>query len=362
MIKLSNKISKNVIKRTPKSEIPNSKFAASKSEIPISNFADPKSKIQDPKSLRSLIFPESYDKRIIAAVKVILAEKISNVILIKVSGKKDPPIKAQKGLTIVSVDSSKDYIEEYHSIKLKKDADRKLTVSVKELKDPLTFACMMLRNGNADGIIAGSNYPTSQVLKNAISLIGLKNNNKTVSSYFLMKFPKGHFLNERIMAYADCGVIPVPSAEQLSDIAIQTAENFSKLTGLKPRVAFLSYSTKGSAKDVSLSRIFEAMKITKKKKPKLLIDGELQFDAAFVPEVAKRKNPKGKIKGDANVFIFPDLNSGNIAYKITERIGGASATGPVLQGLAKPVMDLSRGCSAEDVVDMAEVLVNGIRY
>jgi phosphotransacetylase len=134
---------------------------------------------------------------------------------------------------------------------------------------------------------------------------------------------------------------------------MQTSANYKRLTGTRPRTAFLSFSTKGSAKDGSLDKIIEAYKLTKKRVPGLVCDGELQFDAAFVPAVALRKNPKGKIKGDANVFIFPDLNSGNIAYKITERIGGATATGPIVQGLAKPVMDLSRGCTAPDIVNMA---------
>lgn len=161
--------------------------------------------------------------------------------------------------------------------------------------------------------------------------------------------------SSRIFAYADCGVIPEPTAAQLSDIAIQTSMNFKKLTGIKPKAAFLSFSTKGSAKHGSIDKVLEAYKMTKKRMPGLVTDGELQFDTAFVPEVAKRKNTTGRIKGDANVMIFPDLNSGNIAYKITERIGGATATGPIVQGLSKPVMDLSRGCNARDIVNMAIV-------
>lgn len=336
MIKISSKFKNNAIKKNPKSEISNSK------------------------SLKTIIFPESYDKRILSAVKTILSDKTAKVILIRDLENNEPDIKSHKDLEIVSVENSEVFLKEYHEVKLKKDISRKLSVSERDLKDPLTYACMMLRNKMADGIIAGSNYPTSQVLKNAITLIGLKKNNKTVSSFFLMKFPEDHFLKDRILAYADCGVIPVPTAEQLSDIAIQTSENFNKLTGIKPKVAFLSFSTKGSAKDDSINRIFEAMILTKKKMPKLLIDGELQFDAAFISEVAKRKNPKGVIKGDANVFIFPDLNSGNIAYKITERIGRAIATGPILQGLSKPVMDLSRGCSTEDILDMTGVILKTI--
>ncbi len=217
---------------------------------------------------------------------------------------------------------------------------------------------MLLRNNFADGIIAGSVYSTMDVIRNAISIIGLSKNNNIVSSFFLFTFPKNHVYKDKIFAYADCGVVPVPTAEQLSQIAIETSRNFKKLTGLKPRVAFLSFSTKGSAKDDSICKIINAYELTKKKSPGLICDGELQFDSAFIPAVAKRKNPDGKIKGDANVFIFPDLNSGNIAYKITERIGGAFATGPVLQGLAKPVMDLSRGCNANDIINMTKVITN----
>ena len=223
------------------------------------------------------------------------------------------------------------------------------------LSDPLTFACMLLKNNFADAVVAGSVYATSSVLRNAITIIGLPANNKTVSSFFLFTFPKGHKFNSRVLAYADSGVLPNPTVQQLSDIAIQTSANFKKLTGGTPKTAFLSFSTMGSAKDETLDKVIEAYMLTKKRAPGLICEGELQFDAAFVPEVGRRKNPKGRIKGDANVFIFPDLNSGNIAYKITERIGGATATGPVVQGLAKPVMDLSRGCSANDIVNMATI-------
>ena len=157
---------------------------------------------------------------------------------------------------------------------------------------------------------------------------------------------------DKLFAFGDCAVVPNPDAEQLADIAISTADNHKKLTGEEPLVAMLSFSTKGSAKDTSTEKVLQSLNLTKKKAPFLLCDGEVQFDTAFVPEVASRKDPDGKLKGNANVFIFPDLNSGNIAYKLAERIGGAIATGPIVQGLAKPVMDLSRGCSAGDVYNM----------
>lgn len=306
--------------------------------------------------MKTIILPESYDPRILAAVKEVLKKKIARIILIQSESNLEILIKPEKNLTIIDLNFSSDYLEELYSLIAGKKPGYSLSQAEKNIKDPLVFSCMLLRNRFADGIIAGSVYSTSDVLRNAISIIGLAKNNKTVSSFFLFTFPKDHRYKNKVFAYADCGVIPNPTVEQLSDIAIQTAFNFQKLTGLNPKVAFLSFSTKGSAYDSSLDKIKEGLELTKKRKPKLICDGELQFDAAFIPEISKRKNPNGKIKGDANVFIFPDLNSGNIAYKITERIGGAFATGPVIQGLAKPVMDLSRGCNSQDIVNMFKVI------
>lgn len=310
------------------------------------------------RNLKTVIYPESYDNRITEAVNYVLKKKIAKVIIIDTDGKLQYKYKAEKNLTILDVDFAEQFLSQYHNLKLKKDPFRTLQKSREEIINPLTFSCMLLKNNFADGVIAGSVYPTTEVLKNSISIIGLEKNCKTVSSFFLFTFPDSSIHYKKIIAFADCGVIPSPDAIQLSDIAIQTALNFKKLTGIKPRLAFLSFSTKGSAKDNSLEKIAEAVSITKKRMPSLVCEGELQFDAAFVPEVAKRKNPDGVIKGDANVFIFPDLNSGNIAYKITERIGMASATGPILQGLAKKVMDLSRGCSANDIINMTKVISN----
>ena len=317
------------------------------------------------KNIKTIIFPESDDERILNAVKIILKNKIAKVVLINSKNNSDFKINSDKNLTVIDLEFSSQFLKEYHSIKLEKKPGYKISQSEIEIKNPLTFACMLLKNNFADGIIAGSVNSTSDVLRNAISIIGLEKNNKTVSSFFLFNFPKESKFNDRVFAYADCGVIPSPDSSQLSDIAIQTSKNFKLLTGKIPKVAFLSFSTKGSAKgsatDNSLDKILDAYKLTKKKNPKLICDGELQFDAAFIPEIAKRKNPKGIIKGDANVFIFPDLNSGNIAYKITERIGGAFATGPIIQGLAKPVMDLSRGCNETDIVNMTKVITNLIK-
>lgn len=309
------------------------------------------------KNLKTILFPETND-RVIAAVKEILRRKIARVVMIDESDFLSSCLRNDSNLLLIDSKFSHDFVKDYISVRSKKNNFISPEKAIEELKSPMTFSCMLLKKNFADAVIAGSSFPTSEVLRNAISIIGPSKNNKTVSSFFLFTFQKGHAHEKKMFVYADCGIIPDPDAERLSDIAIQTAKNFRKLTGIKPKVAFLSYSTKGSAAGLSIEKVNEAIRITKKRNRELLCDGELQFDAAFVPDVAKRKNPNGVIKGDANVFIFPDLNSGNIAYKITERIGGASATGPIVQGLAKPVMDLSRGCSSDDIVNMTLVACN----
>ncbi len=310
-----------------------------------------KLEINAKRKFRTIILPESYDPRVVEAAKIILKRGIAKLILIDTG--KSIKLPDHKNLDIIDIGFSKQFIKEYTKLKQKKNPQSGDKQSEIELTDPLLFACMLLKNNYSDAVIAGSVYSTGSVLKSAIQTVGLQKGNKTVSSFFLFNFPKAHMHSGRVFTYADCGVIPNPTARQLSDIAIQTSMNFNKLTGIKPKAAFLSFSTKGSAKHASLDKVLEAYKLTKKRMPQLVTDGELQFDAAFVPDVAKRKNPYGIIKGDANVLIFPDLNSGNIAYKITERIGGALATGPIVQGLSKPVMDLSRGCNAGDIVNMS---------
>lgn len=300
---------------------------------------------------KTIILPESYDPRVIEAAKVILKKKLAKIILIYTG--KNIRLPEQDGLDIIDLGFSEQFVDEYAAMRRKKDPGFKTDTARVTMTDPLIFACMLLKNNYADAVVAGSVYSTGNVLRSAIQTIGLSKGNKTVSSFFLMNFPKSSRFYGKTLAYGDCGVLPNPTAEQLSDIAIQTSMNFKKLTGIKPRTAFLSFSTKGSARDASTEKVLKALHITRKKMPGLLCDGEMQFDTAFLPEVAKRKDPKGKLRGTANVFIFPDLNAGNIAYKITERIGGAIATGPIVQGLAKPVMDLSRGCSAADIVNMS---------
>ena len=216
--------------------------------------------------------------------------------------------------------------------------------------DPLMVGVAAVRAGQADGCVAGAARPSADVARAALRVVGMAPGRTTLSSSFLMALPDG-----RALAYGDCAVVPEPDAEQLADIAAATADTFSALVGEQPIVALLSFSTKGSAEHSSVDVVRDALERVRRQRPDLAVDGELQFDAAFVPHVADAKAPGSPAAGRANVFIFPNLAAGNIAYKITERLGGAEAYGPLFQGLASPVNDLSRGCSAQDVYNISAI-------
>lgn len=211
-------------------------------------------------------------------------------------------------------------------------------------QEPLEVSAAAVRDGQFDGAVSGAMNTSADVIRTGIKVLGTKPGIKTVSSIFLMLLKNG-----RAVTYADCGVVPYPTAAQLADIAISSAQTHQRLTGETPIVAMLSFSTLGSADHERVKLVREALEIVRTQDAQLLIDGELQFDAAFVPEIAKRKAPNSAVAGQANVFIFPNLDAGNIAYKITERVGEAVALGPILQGLNGSWMDLSRGCSADDI-------------
>ena len=216
--------------------------------------------------------------------------------------------------------------------------------------DPLVASALLVKSGKADAAVVGATRSTAEVLKTGFQILGVSPEVEVVSSSFLMVLPNG--IN---LAYGDCAVLPEPNSEQLCSIAISTASTYKTLTGEEPRVAMLSFSTHGSANHPKVIKVRDAVSLIRECDPKLLVDGELQFDAAWVPEIAASKAPDSSLEGNANVFIFPDLDSANIAYKITERLAGARAIGPLLQGLNGIFHDLSRGCSTQDIVDLAVI-------
>ena len=224
------------------------------------------------------------------------------------------------------------------------------------LHNDLFLGAMLVRLGVCDGMVAGSASPTASVLRAALQIIGTKKGSKTVSACFFMFTKTPQYGDDGVMVFADCGVIPNPTSEQLSDIAVSSVDKARKVLGYTdPRVAFLSFSTKGSASSPEVDKVIEAVNITKERGVDFEFDGEMQLDAAIEPVVAAKKAPDSKVAGKANVVIFPDLGAANIGYKLVQRFGGATALGPLIQGLAAPVHDLSRGCSAQDIVDIAAI-------
>lgn len=303
---------------------------------------------------KHVVLPDALDERTLKAARIITDEKIANVTLIGDEGKIYSLAEKVKvdlfGIRIVDPLHSERLSDFAHIFyNLRKHKGISFEEAKETMKNPLFFGAMMVREGLADGSVAGSISTTADVLRAGIQVVGLMEGISIVSSFFLIVFP------HKIYSFADCAVVPNPTAEQLADIAISTAINHKKLTGDEPYVAMLSFSTKGSAKHEMVDKVVQATQIAKSKRPDLIIDGELQLDAAIVPEVAKRKAPDSPIQGNANVLIFPNLDAGNIGYKMAQRMAGAEALGPIVQGLKKPCFDLSRGCSVDDIVNVVAI-------
>lgn len=310
------------------------------------------------KNKKKIALPESDDARTLEAVNLILDGNIAEVILVgKESLRSRIKSKNLKDLELIDPEkynAVKEMALEYYELRKAKgitpeEASRTIT------EDYVTFGAMLVRRGVASGFVAGANHTTPDVIRVALRCLERDKDIGVVSGAFLMVVPNSPYGEKGIFVFADCGVNPEPNARQLAGIAVSSAGLFKQLVNKIPRVAFLSYSSKGSAKGPLVDKVREAVSRAKEASPGLVIDGEFQVDSALVPEVANIKCPGSEVAGKANVLIFPDLNSGNISYKLTQRLAGARAIGPLLLGFSKPASDLSRGCAAEDIVDAVAV-------
>jgi phosphate acetyltransferase len=299
-------------------------------------------------------FPDAEDVRTLNCARTLVAEKIGVPVLV---GSSDA-IKKVANENNIKIDdieiidpSASNLKDELANILFDKRKAKGMSLEqAKETaKSPLYFAGLLLAADKVSAVVGGNVSSTGDVIKAAIHTVGIAPGIQTVSSYFIMVLP------ERMICFADCAVVPDPTDAQLSDIAITSAKNFQAVTGLEPKVAMLSFSTKGSATHPHADKVISATKIVKEKAPTLLVDGEMQADAALIASIGERKCKGSPVAGKANVLVFPDLDAGNIGYKLTERLAGALAVGPIVQGLNKPYCDLSRGCSVDDMVNVAAI-------
>ncbi|NCC75837.1 MAG: phosphate acetyltransferase [Clostridia bacterium] len=307
---------------------------------------------------KTIVLPEASDPRTIEACAKILEKGIANIVLIgdPSSVKAVAPQWDISGATIIDPATSKDYaayVDAFYEMRKSKGVTPEQ--AQKTMLDPLFFGVMMVKMQVADGMVAGAINSTANTLRPALQILKTAPGTKLVSSFFIMDVPDCAFGADGLFLFSDAGLMENPDADQLSEIALSSAKSFKTLTGIEPTVAMLSYSTYGSAKNPLVDKVVEATRLAKEKAPDLALDGELQLDAAIVPSVGKSKAPQSPVAGKANVLIFPDLNAGNIGYKLVQRLAKAEAYGPVTQGIARPVNDLSRGCSADDIVGVVAI-------
>lgn len=310
--------------------------------------------------IKTIVLPEAEDIRVLTAASQVEKEGFAKIILIGNKEKaekltKDNNIDISK-IKIIEPEKSEKY-EEYSKkfYELRKQKGMTEEKAYETIKDPVYFGTMMVKEGDADGLVSGAIHSTSDTLRPALQILKTAPGTKLVSAFFLMNVPNCGYGENGIFIFADSGLNENPDSEKLAEIAASSAESFRQLVGKEPKIGMLSYSTYGSAKSELTEKVIQATKILKERYPEIKADGELQLDAAIVPEIAKSKAPGSEVAGSCNTLVFPDLNSGNIGYKLVQRLAKAEAYGPLCQGIAKPVNDLSRGCSSEDIVGVVAI-------
>ncbi len=308
---------------------------------------------------KTIVLPESEDRRVLEATETILKEGLANVVLIgsEEQIKKDAADLDISGATIVdpaTSDKTQAYIDKLVELRQKKGMTQEQAREIM-LNQRTYYGVMMVKMGDADGMVSGACHSTADTLRPSLQILKTKPGTKLVSAFFLMEVPDCEYGENGTFVFGDCGLNQNPTSEELAAIAISSAESFKMLVGKEPKVAMLSHSSMGSAKHADVDKVVEAVKIAKETAPDLMLDGELQLDAAIVPSVGASKAPGSKVAGQANVLIFPDLDAGNIGYKLVQRLAKAEAYGPMTQGIAAPVNDLSRGCSASDIVGVTAI-------
>lgn len=314
-------------------------------------------KVKAKQNKKRIVLPESMDERILKAAEIVIKEDLADIILI---GNKEEIINKSeilKQATIIDPKTNnltESYIEKLVELRKEKGMTKEQATKLL-LEDYMYYACMLVLDQKADGVVSGACHSTANTLRPALQIIKTEPNTKLVSAFFLMVVPDCNYGENGTFVFADCGLEQNPTSDKLAAIAGSSAKSFEMLVGTTPYVAMLSHSTKGSASHADVDKVVEATRMAKEFYPQYQIDGELQLDAAIIPEVAKSKAPTSEVAGRANVLVFPDLDSGNIGYKLVQRLAKAEAYGPLTQGINAPINDLSRGCSVEDIVGVIAI-------